>query len=93
MKCFALWFNDDGTAKVAQLSPEQGESLLSEVDAKDAASPEEAVDLMVQMVAEEEGESETAGEEEEVMRGYMGGEKKPMMSQGKMTPGKVFGDE
>ncbi len=93
MKCFGIWINDDGTAQVAELSPEQGQLLIDQVDAQPAASSEEGLQMLSEMV---KGESENEGAmghqagEEAVMRGYSKGAK-PMMA-GKMPPGRVFGE-
>ncbi len=51
MKCFGIWINDDGTAQVAELSPEQGQSLIGQVDAQPAKSADEAVQMLQQFIA------------------------------------------
>ena len=93
MKCFTIWINDDGTAQVAELTPDQGMALIDQVDAQPAASADEGLQMLSEMV---KGESENEGAmgqqagEEAAMRGYNKGAK-PMMA-GKMPPGRVFGE-
>jgi hypothetical protein len=51
MKCFTIWIDDDGTAQVAELTPEQGQSLIDQVDAQPAASVEEGMQMLQGMVS------------------------------------------
>jgi hypothetical protein len=86
MKCFALWVNDNGSSMVAELSPEQGQDLIQQVESTPANSPEEAMTVLQDMVA---GAGSSA--EEDMMRGYSKGqEKSPMMKTGLS---KVFGED
>ena len=62
MKCFGLWVNDDGTAQVAELSPEQGQSLIGQVDAQPAKSADEAMQMLQSMIS---APSETGSEAEQ----------------------------
>lgn len=93
MKCFGIWINDDGSAQVAELTPEQGQTLIDQVDAQPAASADEAMQMLREMIPGE-GENEGAigqqSGEEAVMRGYNKGAK-PMMAE-KMAPKRVFGE-
>lgn len=89
MKCFALWINEDGSAQVAELAPEQGEALVAEVEAQPAESAEAAIQMLTEM-STSQGEGNP---EEEVMRGYSSGAKSMYGQTGKMSPAKVFGDE
>lgn len=89
MKCFALWINDDGTAQVAELTPEQGEALIAEVEAQPAESAEAAMQMLSDMVEQTSMNEEDV--DADVMRGYSKG--MPMGGRGKMSPGKVFGDD
>lgn len=90
MKCFTIWINDDGTAQVAELTPEQGMELIDQVDAQPADSAEDGMQMLQGMIGgESEGESMN-GANEAAMRGYSKGAK-PMMA-GKMPPGRVFGE-
>lgn len=88
MKCFTIWIDDDGSAQVAELTPEQGMQLIGQVDAQPAASVEEGMQMLHGMVSSE-SENESMGEEA-AMRGYNKGAK-PMMAK-KMAPGRVFGE-
>ena len=91
MKCFTIWINDDGTAQVAELTPEQGMELIDQVDAQPAASADEGMQMLSDMVNENEGAMMGQRSEAEAsMRGYNKGAK-PMMA-GKMPPGRVFGE-
>jgi hypothetical protein len=87
MKCFALWVNDNGSSMVAELSPEQGQSLIEQVEPQPAASPDEAISALQDMMGSGEDMAE-----QEMMRGYSKG-KTAQATQGKMSMSKVFGDE
>lgn len=92
MKCYAIWVDDDGSAQVAELTPQQGQDLISQVDAQPAASADEAMQMLQEMVSssnENEGMMQKSNNEA-VMRGYNKGAK-PMMAE-KMMPKRVFGE-
>lgn len=61
MKCFGIWVNDDGSAQVAELTPEQGQSLIGQVDAQPAKSADEAMQMLQSMII---APSETGSENE-----------------------------
>lgn len=88
MKCFGLWINDDGTAQVAELSPEQGADLVAQVDAQPAASAKEAIQMLEGMATPGTEEPGEQAAEQSALKGYNKAPRPP-----KMSPGRVFGED
>lgn len=70
MKCFGLWINDDGTAQVAELSPEQGMDLADQVSPQPAESAEKAVQMLRDMAMPAGGAMDEIMAQESAMKGY-----------------------